>query len=99
LLQNIRNALGQTSSFTYDLAGRMTQQTLADGRVLGYGYDANGNLISLTPPNRPEHRFQYDGVDQENQYSPPNINVGVATIAAMRPPAPATSTIWTNNCG
>jgi len=78
LLQNISNALGQTSSFTYDLAGRMTQQTLADGRVLSYGYDANGNLISLTPPNRPEHRFQYDQVDQENQYSPPNINVGVA---------------------
>ena len=37
-------------------------QTIPDGSVLGYTYDANGNLIALTPPGRPAHTFAYTPV-------------------------------------
>jgi len=33
----------------YDLAGRITTQTLPDTRTIGYAYDANGNITGITP--------------------------------------------------
>ena len=38
----------------------MTQKTLADARVVAYGYDADGNLTSVTPPGRPPTVPAYD---------------------------------------
>jgi RHS repeat-associated protein len=41
--------------------------------VISYAYDANGNLTSLTPPERPGHVFRYDKVDQTSAYEPPPV--------------------------
>ncbi len=76
-LETVTNALGQTSSFEYDLTGRITQQTLPDARIINYEYDANDNLTQLIPDGRPGHNFDYDGLDQETSYLPPSI-FGVA---------------------
>jgi YD repeat-containing protein len=59
----------------HDLAGRVVSQTLPDGRVINYGYDANRNLTSLTPPGRPAHTFDYM-IDLTSRYTPPDVNPG-----------------------
>ncbi len=75
-LSSITDPMSHTARFDYDLAGRVITQTLADGRVIGYDYDANGNMESLTPPGRPAHTFKYTPVDLPEQYLPPDVNPG-----------------------
>jgi RHS repeat-associated protein len=77
-LQSVTDAENQVTTFTYDAAGRMTRQTLHDGREVNFGYDENGNLVSLVPPGGSAHHFQYNGVDQAVQYTPPTVS-GVST--------------------
>ncbi|MCP4473262.1 MAG: RHS repeat protein, partial [Gammaproteobacteria bacterium] len=72
-LKSITDAENQVTTFEYDVVGRVTKQILPDLREITYGYDANGNLTSLTPPGRPAHVFIYNGVDQEEQYTPPAV--------------------------
>ncbi len=72
-LINIQDPLNRTVGFAYDLAGRITTQTLPDTRQIGYAYDANGNVTAITPPGKPAHTFAYTPVDLESDYSPPDI--------------------------
>ncbi len=57
----------------------MIGQTLPDQRVIGFGYDGNGNLTSVTPPSRPQHGFTFTPVDLEASYTPPAVTPGGAT--------------------
>ena len=61
---------GTYASLQYDAAGRITRNTLPDGREITFGYDAEGNLTSLTPPGRFAHVFHYTLVDQIADYVP-----------------------------
>jgi len=46
---------------------------LTDFRIaVGFSYDANGNVTSLTRPSRPAHMFNYTPVDLESAYHPPS---------------------------
>jgi RHS repeat-associated protein len=80
-LARIDDALGRQTSFSYDTAGRATQQTLPGGRIVAFGYDADGNLTSVTPPGRAAHMFAYRGDQQLASYTPPTIAGGGAAIA------------------
>lgn len=71
-LTSIIDPLNRTVSFVYDLAGRITIQTLPDTRQIGYAHDANGNVTSITPPPGPAHTFNYTPVDLESDYTPPD---------------------------
>ena len=71
-LTNIQDPLLRNVGFAYDLAGRITTQTLPDTRTIGYSYDANGNVTGITPPGRPVHNFAYTPVDLEQNYTPPD---------------------------
>jgi uncharacterized protein RhaS with RHS repeats len=51
-------------------------QTLPDGRQIGFAYDANGNVTSITPPGRPGHEFSYMAVDLQQEYTPPDVGIG-----------------------
>jgi YD repeat-containing protein len=75
-LSSITDPLGRSVTFTNDAVGRVTSQTLSDGRVIDYQYDANGNLTALIPPGREAHLFDYTPVDLEQQYTPPNLAGG-----------------------
>src|SRR5258707_2339653 len=44
---------------------------LPDGRTIGFSYDANGNVTTVTPPGRPAHAFDYTPVDLTQDYIPP----------------------------
>jgi RHS repeat-associated protein len=52
---------------------------LPDTRQIGYLYDANGNVTSITPPGRPAHGFAYTPVDLEQSYDPPNVGLPTDT--------------------
>ncbi|MGW5722059.1 RHS repeat-associated core domain-containing protein [Amycolatopsis sp. NPDC003865] len=41
-----------TSAWTYDTFGEITSQKQGSGAVVGYGYDDNGNLTSITYPGQ-----------------------------------------------
>jgi RHS repeat-associated protein len=75
-LNSIIDAMGRSQSYGYDLAGRVTQQTLPDGRVIQFTYDPNGNVTLITPPSKPSHSFSYTSVDLESQYTPPAAGIG-----------------------
>jgi RHS repeat-associated protein len=78
-VDSITDALGRSVQFTYDLAGRVTTQTLPDGRTISYSYDANGNVTTITPPGQPTHHFAYTPLDQEEEYTPPDLGAGDPT--------------------
>ncbi|MFI3155322.1 MAG: PKD domain-containing protein [Methylococcaceae bacterium] len=73
-LHTVTDALNRTVSYDYDLAGRVTRQTLPDGRAVEFAYDAKGNLTSLIPPGQPAHLFDYTAVNQTQNYIPPTLD-------------------------
>ena len=78
-MASVTDAINRSTSFNYDVMGRVTQQTLPDGRVIGYSYDNLGNLLSITPPGRNAHVFNYTPVSLEAGYTPPAVAGGGAT--------------------
>lgn len=79
-LERVADALTQTVVYQRDAVGRVTQMTMPGGHILGMTHDANGNLLQLTPPERPGHAFAYTNVDLEAQYTPPAV-AGVPDVA------------------
>ncbi|MFT3744386.1 MAG: RHS repeat-associated core domain-containing protein [Pyrinomonadaceae bacterium] len=71
--------LNRSTSFQYDLAGRTTLRTLADGRAFGFSYDANGNLTSLTPPGQPAHTMTYNARNLITSYVGPTVSGNSST--------------------
>jgi RHS repeat-associated protein len=49
-------------------------------RSIGYGYDANGNQTTTTPPASPAHAFTYNAVDLASSYTPPETGSGPEPI-------------------
>lgn len=78
-LASTTDSLLRTSYFDYDLAGRITRQTFPDGRIVDYEYDNTGNLTAIIPPGSEAHLFNYNRVNQEDTYTPPDLS-GVQTI-------------------
>ena len=65
--------MGRTVSFARDADGRVTQETMAHGRVVRLARDPSGNLSALAPPGRPEHSFGYTPRDEVSAYRPPPV--------------------------
>jgi RHS repeat-associated protein len=70
-LASATDALHQTETFVTDADGRVTAQTLEDGRQLRFAYDADGNVTARTPPGRADHTFSYTPRDEVASYTPP----------------------------
>jgi RHS repeat-associated protein len=70
------DTLKRTTRFEYDPVGRVKRQIFADDREILYAYDANGNLMAVTPPGRPVHNFDYTALDQPQSYLPPSLGPG-----------------------
>jgi RHS repeat-associated protein len=67
------DALSRTTLTSRDALGRLLAQTLTDNNVVAYGWDAAGNLTSVTPPGRPAHVQTYTPVNLLGSYIPPAV--------------------------
>jgi RHS repeat-associated protein len=76
LLATATDNLGLTEQYFYDAANRLTKRVLANGREIQFGYDANGNLASITPPSRPSHTFSSNAVNIDTSYAAPALGQG-----------------------
>ena len=56
----IVHSSGKSVAFTRDQAGRITQITDPKGQILGYAYDANGDLATFTDQGDNQTTFSYD---------------------------------------
>ena len=74
-LDTMSNPLSLDTRIEYDQAGRRTRKILTDSREIGFGYDANGNMTSITPPGKPDHTFSFTKVNLETVYNPPVLSL------------------------
>jgi len=79
-IAKVTDPLHRETSFAYDSANRVITKTLADGRTIGFTYDENGNMTSVTPPSRLSHTFLSTLVNLPSSYVPPVAPSGGATI-------------------
>ena len=87
---SITNSLDQTITLVNDADGRVTQETLPDGRVVHAAYDSDGNTTSLITPDGAQHALTYSTRDELSGYTPPavgteNDQVNYAYDANRRP--------------
>jgi RHS repeat-associated protein len=54
----------QTWSATYDSLGRLAQHTGASGQTTTYGYDNDGNVLSVKDPRGNTTTYTYDALDR-----------------------------------
>ena len=69
------NALLQTTFYTYNSSGLVTDVLLPDGTSDSYSYDNRGNLLTATGPGG-DYSFVYDSLNLPTQINEPN---GVVT--------------------
>jgi RHS repeat-associated protein len=70
---SVTDPLSHAASYVNDAMGRPTQTQLPDGRLLGTGYDANGNTTSVTLPSNAQHDFGFTPVNLTSSYTPPSV--------------------------
>jgi RHS repeat-associated protein len=61
----VTDAIGRTTSRSYDLAGRLKQVTDPAGKITRSAYDAAGNRISVIDPLNHETRYEYDALNRK----------------------------------
>ncbi|PVM90326.1 RHS repeat domain-containing protein [Caulobacter endophyticus] len=70
---------------TYDAAGRLVTQRLRAGQVVGYAYDANGNLLTKDLPSTwADTSYAYDNLGRLTSASFPGYTVGMTYDALGR---------------
>jgi RHS repeat-associated protein len=67
---------GRAHRFEYDGAGRVVARIRTDGTIAHYGYNAAGDLLTIAPPGRPAHQFQYTDAGLPRAYVPPPVPDG-----------------------
>ncbi len=58
------DALGNRTTYNYDLVGRVTAVTDPAGNSVGYGYDLNGNMTSSTDQRNNPTSYAYDALNR-----------------------------------
>jgi RHS repeat-associated protein len=73
-LHSVTYPLERTFTFQPDATGRITRTNLPDQRrQIALKYDLNGNVISVTPPGKPEHIIKYNSLNLISGYVPPPL--------------------------
>ncbi|MBC7429940.1 MAG: hypothetical protein H7336_15105, partial [Bacteriovorax sp.] len=67
------DSLGRATLYKSDLSGRVVEQTLPNQNKIQYSYDKNGNLTSVTPPQKTAHSFTLNPLEMVSRYLPPSI--------------------------
>lgn len=82
LMDSLRNAKGETTTYTYDSAKRLTYITFPDSRYIQISYDSAGNVTGVTPPGRSLHAFPLNGHEITEEYQPPSLGFGITVNTA-----------------
>ncbi|WP_374030169.1 RHS repeat domain-containing protein [Bdellovibrio bacteriovorus] len=69
---NLNNVL---VDYAYDLFGRISSETFADGSSLLYTYDANGNRTSVSKNATRFHAFEFNLSDFLKSYETPEVSI------------------------
>jgi RHS repeat-associated protein len=72
-LSTLTDPDGNATKFLHDGAGRVTNQRLPTGDLIQVGFDAAGNVRSVTPPGRGAHLMTYDPDNRLVSYAPPLV--------------------------
>lgn len=72
-LSEVVDAELRPTTIVTDRVGRTRELYLPGDRLVTFNFDANGNVTGITPPERPTHDFEYNGVDLATRYSPPPV--------------------------
>jgi RHS repeat-associated protein len=72
-VDTVTNSLTQTTTYTYDAAGRLTQSAGPAG-ALGMAHDNNGNLTSVNPPGRTAYTIVPSVDDRLGSFTVPNAD-------------------------
>jgi RHS repeat-associated protein len=70
-LESVTNALGERVLYDRDARGRSVIERYADNAQMSIGWDANDNMLSLTPPGKPAHTQTYTAMDEVETSTPP----------------------------
>ena len=73
-LTSIQDANQNTTNFSYDAFGRVTQTSFPSGYVETYGYDNVGNLTSKTDRKNQLITYTYDQLNRLVQKSYPDTS-------------------------
>ncbi len=68
-VSQVTDAANQTTVYTPDILGRILFETLG-ASTTNYGWDAKGNLATVTPPGKPTHQQEYTASDLLGRYTP-----------------------------
>jgi YD repeat-containing protein len=69
------NALAQTRSRVYNSLNRLFRELGAQSQTTEYGYDNNGNVLTVTDPLLHVTSNQYDALNRLKQVTDPNLGV------------------------
>lgn len=72
--KTMTDASGATS-YVYDAAGRVISVTDGAGKTVGYGYDADGNVTTLTYPSGQQVSYEFDPAGRMTSMTDWNENV------------------------
>lgn len=82
-IKSVTNPLSQKTEFQYTNSGLMTKRILPDLREIGFGYDSNGNLTSITPPGKPAHSFLMNLFDKIMSFVPSSLGGTISTTTEL----------------
>jgi RHS repeat-associated protein len=82
-LQRFIDTYGRTASYNHDAADRLVRKVAPDSTEISFAYDSNGNTVSITPPGRPPHIFDYSLIDLETLYTPPFAGDSARSTASL----------------
>ena len=77
-LQAATDPLQRQTRYERDAVGRVTKTILPDLREVHLAYDLDGNLTGVTPPSRPVHAFDHNGISQIKEATAPAPATGEA---------------------
>ncbi|WP_125779213.1 DUF1566 domain-containing protein [Pseudoalteromonas rubra] len=86
LLEKVVSSNQPQVTLTRDNVGQVIQAVLSSSQqeqqITEFGYDNNGNLVSLTPDGQPEHQFAYNSINNVTSYTAPLAANAQQTISS-----------------
>jgi RHS repeat-associated protein len=78
------DGVGHTTSVDFPATSRTATHTWPGSRTFSASFDANGNVVSVTPPDRTPYAYTFTPVDLPESYTPPVVGTPATTTFSYR---------------